>query len=123
MFRLEWYWGAARAPLRPGGSARLAVVVAGMGARLERIFERRIPVAAAIAAGDQQAERKDGENQSACPHAPLPCDSTIVQRLTAVHEGSHSLAASVGLIEGPGVALQRRRPVPSIATEMPALSV
>jgi hypothetical protein len=49
-----------------------AVVAAGMGARLERIFERRIPVAAAVAAGHQQPERDNGENHPGGPHALLP---------------------------------------------------
>jgi hypothetical protein len=37
------------------------VVAANVGPGLQRIVERRIPVAATVATGDQQAERQNGK--------------------------------------------------------------
>jgi len=44
-----------------------AAIVADVGTGLERIFERRIPVAATVAAGDQQTERQNGKDEARDP--------------------------------------------------------
>src|SRR5262249_23015526 len=51
---------------------RLAAVPAGVKRRFEWVFERRIPVAATVAAREQQPERQDGENEPRCPHHRFP---------------------------------------------------
>ena len=47
-------------------------VAAHLGTGLERIFERRIPIAAAVAAAEQQPERQHRKDESRDPHRRSP---------------------------------------------------
>ena len=49
-----------------------AAVVTDPGTGFERIFERRIPVAAPVAACNKQAERQDGKEDPCGPHRRTP---------------------------------------------------
>jgi hypothetical protein len=52
-------------------SVRLpGTVVTDVRTALERVFERRIPVAAAVAAGEEQRERQHRKNERRGPHHP-----------------------------------------------------
>jgi hypothetical protein len=69
-------------PLNVGNrSVRLAgAAAADLGTGLERVFEGRIPVAATVAAPDQQAERQDGKDEPRDPYhrTPAMADHTSI---------------------------------------------
>jgi hypothetical protein len=61
-------------------------VAADLGTRLERVFERRIPVAAAVAAGEQQPQRQHRDDQSRDPCHRSPRISPVIRQFAGGRE-------------------------------------
>src|ERR1700736_2361687 len=80
---------------RENGSVRLAgAVAADVGTGLEWVFERRIPVAAAVAPGEQP-QRQHRKDEPRDPHRPLPCEFRAlyaILRLMPRNRSSHHTA-------------------------------